>query len=112
MANDDRPRGLIPVGLGQAGFVSHYYRVSTGVGANVADIFVGSPVTIDSDGYVKAASATLMVPILGVAIGFAGTLKRGLATNDPFLDSSDLAPPTPSSDTGDRWVLVADDPNQ
>ena len=110
MANDNDPRGLIPVNRTEVS--AHYYRVSTGVGANIDDIFVGCPVTMDSDGYVKAASATLMVPILGVAVGFAGVLKRGLATTDPFLDSSDLAPPTPSSDVGDRWVLVADDPNQ
>lgn len=110
MANDNDPRGLIP--LSRDSVSVHYYRVSTGVGANVADIYVGCPVLLDSDGYVKAASPTFDVPILGVALGFAGTLKRGLATNDPFLDSSDLAPPSPSSDTGDRWVLVADDPDQ
>ena len=113
MANDNDPRGLIPLehlnGGRQRG---HYYRVSTGVGANVADIFRGCPVLLDADGYVKAASATAMLPILGVAWSFAGTLKRGLATNDPFLDSSDLAPPSPSSDTGDRYVYVCDDPSQ
>ena len=112
MANDNNPRGLIPVNLGQGNLSAHYYRVSTGVSTNVADIYLGSPVTIDSDGYVKAGSVTGAVPVLGVAIGFAGVLKRGLATNDPYLDSSDLAPPTPSSDTGDRWVLVTDNPNQ
>ena len=112
MANDNNPRGLIPVNLGQGNLSAHYYRVSTGVGANVADIYLGSPVLIDSDGFVKAGSVTGALPVLGVALNFAGVLKRGLATNDPFLDSSDLAPPTPSSDTGDRWVLVSDDPNQ
>lgn len=111
MANDNDPRGLIPLESYGGNPRGHYYRVSTGVGANVADIFRGSPVMLDNDGYVKAASATLAIPILGVAWSFAGTLKRGLATNDPFLDSSDLAPPDPSSDTGDRWVYVVDDPN-
>ena len=111
MANDNDPRGLIPANLGQGAVTAHYYRVATG---GSTDIYIGAPVTIDSDGYVKAASPTLMVPILGVAIGFAGPQKRGLAVpqGDPFLDVSDLIPPSPASETGDRWVLVADDPNQ
>ena len=106
MANDNIPFGLIPVNfnLNQA----HYYLVST-----TADIFIGQPVTIPAAGYVIGAGvATANAVVLGVAVGFAGTKKAGLATNDPFLDISDLAPPTPSSDTGDRYVLVADDPNQ
>lgn len=111
MANDDYPRGLIPVNLGQGNLAAHYYRVSTGVSTNLQDIYVGSPVTIDSDGYVKAASVTGVVPILGIALGFAGTKKAGIAGADPFLDASDFAPPTPSSDTGDRYVLVLDDPD-
>ena len=108
MANDDDPRGLIPLeALGGGRPRGHYYRVAT-----ATDLFRGCPVTLLASGYVDAASATLMVPILGVAWGFAGVLKRGLATNDPFLDVSDLTPPTPSSDTGDRWVYVVDDPEQ
>lgn len=105
MANDDIPRGLIPLNLERPGQV-HYYRASTST-----DIYIGDPVHLAPTGYVTIASATLMVPVLGVAVGFAGTLKRGLATNDPYFDVSDLAPPTPASDTGDRWIAVADDPN-
>ena len=107
MANDNFPRGLFPINfnLNQA----HYYRVDT-----ATDIFLNQPVTIPAAGFVvgAATAGASGLVLLGVAVGFAGTLKRGLATNDPFLDVSDLAPPTPSSDTGDRYVLVADDPNQ
>jgi len=108
MANDDDPRGLIPLeALGGGRPRGHFYRVTT-----ATDLFRGCPVTLLASGYVDASSVTAMVPILGVAWEFAGTLKRGLATNDPFLDVSDLTPPTPSSDTGDRWVYVVDDPEQ
>ena len=106
MANDNIPLGLVPwnFNLQQA----HYYRVST-----AADIYLGQPVTIPAAGYVIGAGvATDSSVVMGVAVGFAGRLKRGLATNDPFLDVSDLTPPIPSSDTGDRYVLVTDDPNQ
>ena|SRR3990167_7352617 len=104
MANDNIPRGFIPLNLTAKDV--HYYRVST-----ATDIYVGSPVTLLANGYVSAATATGVTPVLGVAWGFAGTLKRGLATSDPFLDASDLTPPTPSSDTGDRWIGVIDNPN-
>ena len=108
MANDNIPRGLVP--LNWPSLPVHYYRVSTG-----ADLFLGMPVTLAADGYIgpvaDVASAGA-VRSIGVVVGFAGVLKRGLATNDPYLDVSDLTPPTPSSDTGDRWVAVADDPNQ
>lgn len=108
MANDNDPRGLIPLEHLNGGRPrGHYYRVTT-----ATDLFRGCPVTLLASGYVDASSATAMVPILGVAYGFAGTLKRGLATSDPFLDVSDLTPPSPSSDTGDRYVFVCDDPNQ
>ena len=108
MANDDVPRGLVPVEHLDGGRPrGHYYRVAT-----ATDIFRGCPVTLLASGYVDASSATLMVPILGVAWGFAGTLRRGLATSDPFLDVSDLTPPVPSSDTGDRYIYVLDDPDQ
>lgn len=108
MVNDNDPRGLIPLEALNGGRPrGHYYRVTT-----ATDLFKGCPVTLLASGYVDASSVTAMVPILGVAWAFAGTLKRGLATNDPFLDVSDLTPPTPSSDTGDRWVYVLDDPEQ
>ena len=109
MANDNDPRGLLPANLGQGNVQSHYYRVHTG---GSTDFYLGCPVTLTAAGYVQVASPTLMVAMLGVALGFAGVLKRGLATPDPFLDVSDLIPPSPASDTGDRWILVADDPNQ
>mgnify|MGYP001582295974 CR=1 FL=1 len=106
MANDDVSRGLYPLNFNVQ--QAHAYRVST-----AADIFLYMPVAIGAAGYViRSEITTQNTVILGVAVGFAGTKKSGLATNDPFLDVSDLAPPTPSSDTGDRYVLVADDPNQ
>ena len=107
MANDNLPRGLFPLNFNVQ--QAHYYRVST-----AADIYLYQPVAIDSTGYVVGAATAGAggVVYLGAAVGFAGTLKRGLATNDPYLDVSDLAPPDPSSDTGDRYVLVADNPNQ
>lgn len=108
MANDNFARGLVPVNLGQGNLSAHYYRVST-----AADIYLYQPVTLPAAGFVIGAGvATDNSVVLGVAIGFAGTQKRSIATNDPFLDVSDLTPPVPSSDTGDRFVLVADNPNQ
>ena len=108
MANDNYARGLVPVNLGQGNLSAHYYRVST-----AADIYLGQPVNLPAAGYVIGAGvATANAVVLGVALGFAGTLKRSIATPDPFLDVSDLTPPVPSSDTGDRFILVADDPNQ
>lgn len=107
MANDNNPRGLIPL-VPNSGIPSgHWYRVSTST-----DIYHGCPVALLASGYVTAVSVTGVTQYLGVAFNFAGTLKRGLATPDPFLDVSDLTPPTPSSDTGDRWVFVTDDPDQ
>lgn len=107
MANDDYARGLVP--LQWPSVPCHYYRVAT-----ATDIFLGMPVELSSTGFVNAMNVTSAgyQSALGVAIGFAGTLKRSIATADPFLDVSDLTPPDPSSDTGDRFVLVADDPNQ
>lgn len=106
MANDNYARGLVPVN--RRPISANYYRVST-----AADIYIGQPVIIPAAGYVVTATvATDNSVVLGVAIGFAGTLKRGVATPAPFLDVSQLTPPVPASDTGDRFVLVADDPNQ
>lgn len=107
MANDNFPRGLFPLRWPMV--PGNWYRVDTG-----ADIYLGMPVDLASTGYVVPAGVNSAgaVNILGAAVAFAGTLKRGLATNDPFLDVSDLAPPQPSSDTGDRFVYVTDDPNQ
>ena len=105
MANDNYPRGLWPLNFDcHAG---HYYRVST-----ATDIYLGQPVAIPAAGYVVGTATAGNVVVMGVAVAFAGTLKRGLATTDPFLDVSDLTPPSPSSDTGDRYVLIADDPAQ
>ena len=105
MANDDYSRGFVPLNLTPLGV--HYYRVSS-----AADIALGQPVALSGVGYAVAASVASLTYVLGVAVGFAGVNKQGLATNDPFLDVSDLTPPVPSSDTGDRWVAVADDPHQ
>ena len=107
MANDDFAQGLRPINWPQPS--GHYYRVQTG-----ADLFLGMPCALDSTGYVGPIGVTSAgyFSFLGSVCWFAGTLKRGLATNDPFLDVSDLTPPDPSSDTGDRYVFVADDPNQ
>ena len=107
MANTDFPRGLVP--LDYPYMPVRAYRVSTG-----ADLFLGMPVERAADGYIGpvAVSSLGAVQSIGVVVGFLGTMKRGLATNDPFLDVSDLTPPTPSSDTGDRYALVADNPNQ
>lgn len=107
MANDNVPKGLWPRDWPYQ--PAHYYRVSTG-----ADLFLGMPVDLPASGYIEpvAVDSAGAVPTIGVVVGFAGTLKRGLATADPFLDVSDLTPPTPSSDTGDRFALVADDPQQ
>ena len=107
MANDNFPRGLRPLNWPMV--PQNWYRVDTAV-----DIFLGMPVDLSSTGYVVPAGVNSAgaINILGAAVGFAGTQKRGLATNDPYLDVSDLAPPTPSSDTGDRYVLVTDSPNQ
>ena len=111
MANDNSPRGLQPVNLGQGANAVGYYRVSTG---GSTDMYTGCPVTLLASGYVVVASPTLMVPILGVAVGFAGPNKRGLAIPQgaAFLDVSQLIPPSPASETGDRYVLVAHDPQQ
>jgi len=106
MANTDFPRGLIP--LRWPSVPCNYYAVDT-----TNDIYLGQAVSLLASGYVAGVGTNTGVTLaLGVAIGFAGTKKRGLATSDPFLDASDLTPPTPTSDTGDRFVLVADDPNQ
>lgn len=106
MANDNFPRGLVPL---RWPFVSaNYYRVGTAV-----DLFLGMPVELASTGYIGPVpvDSAGAVQTIGVVVGFAGTQKRSIATNDPFLDVSDLTPPDPSSDTGDRYALVVDDPD-
>lgn len=107
MANDDFSQGLRP--LRWQALPVNIYRVSTG-----ADLFLGMPVDLAASGYIEpvAVDSAGAVPTIGVVVGFLGTQKRGLATNDPFLDVSDLTPPTPSSDTGDRYAVVADGPDQ
>lgn len=105
MANDNNPQGLVPYGK-----VLHktYYRVST-----AADIYLGQPVSQTATGYVIGTSGQDTTTLLGVALGFAGPNKAGLShTGDPFLDVSDVTPPTNGDPSGDRYVLVADDPQQ
>ena len=107
MANDNVPLGLVPLRFPEIPL--NVYRVSTG-----ADLFVGMPVERAADGYIGPVNLDSQgaVQSIGVVVGFLGTRKAGLATNDPFLDVSDLTPPTPTSDTGDRFALVLDDPDQ
>ena len=108
MANDDFARGLVPANWPKTAV--HYYRIGTG-----ADVFLGMPVDLASTGFITPAidvTTAGIVQAIGVAVGFAGPLKRGLANDDPFLDVSDLAPLASGLETGDRWVAVADDPEQ
>ena len=107
MPNDDVVRGLIPLNRNMN--YAHYYRASTG-----ADIFIGDSVIITAAGLVGVSSAaTIGVEnLIGVAIGFAGPNKASLATDDPFLDASDLTTLAAGLPAGDRFILVADDPNQ
>lgn len=108
MANDNFPRGLFPINWPKTAV--HYYRVST-----AADIFLGEPVDLASTGYIVgglAVSTAGIIQSIGVAVGFAGPLKKGLACDDPFLDASDLTTLASGLEAGDRWVAVADDPEQ
>ena len=108
MANDDYARGLFPINWPKTPV--HFYRVQT---AN--DIFLGQPVDFDSTGYVTnalIATSNGQQEYLGVAVGFAGPLRKGLATDDPYLDASDLTTLATGLESGDRWVVVADDPQQ
>ena len=107
MANDDFPRGLVPLSLRPLGI--HYYRASTG-----ADIFIGDSVNRNASGLVGVSSAATIgvEQLLGVAVGFAGPRKAGTATDDPYLDASDLTTLATGLETGDRFIAVADDPNQ
>lgn len=106
MANDNFPRGLFPLNFIPKEH-ARYYKVST-----ATDIYLGQPVVLDSTGYVVAAVSTGVIQMLGVAVGFAGPKKGSIACNDPFLDVSDVTPPTGGLETGDRYVLVADLPTQ
>ena len=108
MANDDFARGLFP--LNWPKIKTHFYRVGTGT-----DVFFGELVDFASTGYVTNAIAVNSAGTqyaLGVAVGFAGPDKSGLATDDPYLDASDLTTLASGLPTGDRWVEVADDPEQ
>lgn len=110
MANDNFPRGLFPINFNPKAD-AHYYRVNTAG----TDIFLGQPVDFLTTGFVDNAipvGTDGVVRALGVAVGFAGPLKKGLATDDPFLDVSDLSTLATGLDTGDRWILVADNPMQ
>lgn len=102
MANDDYPRGLVPFGPGGP------LRVNAYLATTAADLYLGMPVTLASDGYVGAADTTVVGTVLGAVVGFTDGNAAALATNDPFLDVSDLG-----ATTLDRpYVLVADHPDQ
>src|SRR3990167_7553877 len=110
MANDNYARGLFPINFNPKAD-AHYYRASTAG----ADIFLGQPVDLVSAGFVGNVidiTTAGIVQAIGVAIGFSGPLKKGLATDDPFLDVSDLTTLAAGLEAGDRWVLVADNPVQ
>lgn len=106
MANDNFPRGLIPRDYPY--HAGHWYRVST-----AADVYLGQPVQLDATGYIVGIGTPTGVTLsIGVASNFSGPNKAGLAGPDPFLDVSDLTPPSNGEPSGDRWVFVADDPEQ
>src|SRR3990167_7661111 len=108
MAKDNLPRGLFPIDGTKCKI--NYYRVGT-----ATDVFLGQPVDLASTGFITPAidvTTAGIVQAIGVACGFAGPLKRGLACDDPFLDASDLTTLASGLEAGDRWVAVADDPNQ
>lgn len=110
MANDNFPRGLFPINFNPRAD-ANYYRVATN-----NNVFLGELVDILSTGYVSNAidvTTAGTVQALGVVVGFAGPLKKGLVGgNDPFLRAADLTTLASGLDAGDRWVLVADDPIQ
>jgi hypothetical protein len=108
MANDNLPRGLVPINWPKVS--GHYYRIGT-----ATDVFLGELVDIASTGFLTNAidvTTAGIVQALGAVVGFAGPLKKGLATDDPYLDVSDLAPLASGLESGDRWAFVADDPEQ
>ena len=97
--NDNFPRGFQPLNLNFSRGV-HYYRMST-----ADDVFLHQPVRIDLSGVVRGTSGQSVEAILGVAMGFLGPNKAGLASDAPFLDVSQIS-------TNDVFVAVSDDPNQ
>ena len=110
MANDNVARGLVPLNW-PSNTPVHYYRVATN-----NNMFLGELVDISSTGYVTNAidvtSAGTIIAI-GVAVGFAGPFKKGLVGgNDPYLKAADLTTLAAGLEAGDRYVAVADDPNQ
>lgn len=105
MANDDRPRGLVPLDWPYT--QTHAYRINTG-----GDVFMGQAVDITSNGFVSAVTMTGLTATIGIVVGFAGPAVSGLASNAPFLDVSDITPPTSGQQSGDRYAIVADNPNQ
>ena len=108
MANDNFPRGLIPLNRGGGRATGRYYLAST-----AADLYLGQPVVIAADGRV-AATATAGAGgllILGVGGGAIDWTRAGLAADvgvvsKPYYDVSDL----PGGRTG--YVFVYDDPMQ
>ena len=109
MANDNYPRGLFPLNWPNCPVT--YYRVDT-----TNDIFLGEMVDLTSTGFVGNALVVTSngngVMGIGVAVGFSGPLRKGLATDDPFLDASDLTTLAAGLETGDRWVAVTDSVEQ
>ena len=109
MANDNFARGLFPVNY--PNIPVHYYRVATS-----QNIFLGELVDQSSTGYVTNAidvTSAGTIIALGVVVGFAGPLKKGLSgLGEPYLKASDLSTLASGLEAGDRWVAVADDPNQ
>lgn len=105
MANDNNPRGLIPLDWPYTKV--HAYRITTG-----GDVFLGQGVDAVAAGYVSAVTITGIQTLIGVVVGFTGPNESGLATNAPFLDVSDLTPVVGGLPAGDRFAIVADDPDQ
>ena len=101
MANDDFPRGLIPVThRGQTLRTRKYEADSSGV---AAPIFFGQPVVQQASGLISNAAP----------LGASGVVYLGVAVG--FLDANDGVPATPYNDSGGtarRYVVVADDPDQ
>lgn len=108
MANDNEPRGLLPLRWPYT--PGNWYRVST-----AADIYIGMPVQLAATGYaVGIGTPTGRTLTHGVALAFAGPLK-GAPPNPKaagYLNAANNTTPTGGDETGDRYVFVADSPMQ
>jgi len=107
MANDDLPRGLVPLNTNNGGTVqTNVYEADT---AN--DVYIGMPVALNAAGQATAAAVGVdLTCILGVATGFldetAGAAPNKDLNSPPFLDVSDF------TSVGNPHIIVSDDPNQ